>query len=94
MSPCDESIGPRVEQSCRSFDFTLSFQDLYFSIVPYAALLVLVALPIARLLRAPNVIKRTKLVAIKGVSRSVPPRPISHAYTDTIPFRRLCILCF
>ncbi|KAF2444598.1 putative multidrug resistance-associated protein [Karstenula rhodostoma CBS 690.94] len=66
MSPtCDNAIGPRVDPSCRSFDFTLYFEDLCFSIAPNAVLLILVALPIARLLRAQNIVKRTKPVAFK-----------------------------
>ncbi|KAF2253629.1 putative multidrug resistance-associated protein [Trematosphaeria pertusa] len=66
MSHCDESIGPRVDPSCRSFDFTLYFQDLFFSTTPNAILLVLLVLPVARLLRAQDIVRRTKSVAVKA----------------------------
>ncbi|RYP65399.1 hypothetical protein DL771_008344 [Monosporascus sp. 5C6A] len=65
MSHCDQAIGPRVDPSCRSFDFTLYFQDLFFAITPNAVLLVLLVLPVARLLRAQDVVRRTKSVAVK-----------------------------
>ncbi|RYP65462.1 hypothetical protein DL770_008992 [Monosporascus sp. CRB-9-2] len=66
MSHCDQAIGPRVDPSCRSFDFTLYFQDLLFAITPNAVLLVLLVLPVARLLRAQDVVRRTKSVAVKA----------------------------
>lgn len=71
MPPCDEAVGPRVDSSCRSFDFTLHFEDLLFSIAPNAVLLVLVAQPVARLLRAQTIVKRTKAVTFKAVRPSV-----------------------
>ncbi|KAK7181162.1 ABC transporter [Paraphaeosphaeria sporulosa] len=66
MPLCDAAIGPRVDPSCRSFDFTLYFEDVSFSIAPNAILLVLVALPIARLLRGQSIVKRTKAVTFKA----------------------------
>ncbi|KAJ4287156.1 hypothetical protein N0V90_012554 [Kalmusia sp. IMI 367209] len=66
MSHCDQAVGPRVDPSCRSFDFTLYFQDLFFAIIPNAVLLVLLVLPVARLLRAQDVVRRTKSVAVKA----------------------------
>ncbi|RYP12551.1 hypothetical protein DL765_007253 [Monosporascus sp. GIB2] len=66
MSHCDQAIGPRVDPSCRSFDFTLYFQDLFFAITPNAVLLALLVLPVARLLRAQDVVRRTKSVAVKA----------------------------
>ncbi|ORY16438.1 ABC transporter [Clohesyomyces aquaticus] len=66
MLHCDQAIGPRVEPSCRSFDFTLYFQDLFFAITPNAVLLTLLALPVVRLLRTQDVVKRSKSVAVKA----------------------------
>lgn len=67
MTYCDSEFGPRVDPSCRSFDFTLYFQDILFAVAPNAVLLVLVSLPIVRLSRAQDVVKRTKLAAAKAV---------------------------
>jgi len=68
MSQCDQAIYPRVDPFCRSFDFTLYFQDLFLAVAPNAVLLVLLVLPVARLLRAQDVVRRTKSVAVKAVS--------------------------
>lgn len=83
MSHCDESIGPRVDPSCRSFDFTLYFQDLFFSTTPNAILLVLLVLPVARLLRAQDIVRRTKSVAVKAVSKQAHPAS-SCSYTPRL----------
>ncbi|KAF1976918.1 ABC transporter [Bimuria novae-zelandiae CBS 107.79] len=66
MSHCDQRIGPRVNPSCRSFDFTLYFQDLFFAITPQAILIVFLILPTIRLLGAQDVVKRTKKAVVKA----------------------------
>ena len=64
---CDRAFGPRVALDCRAFDFTLYFEDAFFAILPTAALLLLLPLPLVFLLRNPKVVKRSKLLAAKLV---------------------------
>ncbi|KZL84689.1 abc transporter [Colletotrichum incanum] len=49
----DLSFGPRVHPSCRSFDFTLYFEDVFFACLPSALLLLLAPLRIIHLFRLP-----------------------------------------
>ncbi|KAK2051609.1 hypothetical protein LY76DRAFT_674197 [Colletotrichum caudatum] len=50
----DRAFGPRVHTDCRSFDFTLQFEDVIFACLP-SALFILLAPPIvAQLLRQPT----------------------------------------
>lgn len=70
---CDRAFGPQVAVSCRAFDFTLYFEDTVFAILPTAALLLLLPLPLGFLLRNPKVVKRSKLLTVKLVgSGSLP----------------------
>lgn len=39
MASCDARFGPQVDTTCRSFDFTLYFEDLILSMIPSAILL-------------------------------------------------------
>jgi hypothetical protein len=90
MSHCDQVIGPRVNPSCRAFDFTLYFQDLFFAITPNALLLLLLILPVVSLVKARDVVRRTRLVAIKAVSNK-------KALMGSVPnerYPRLCILYY
>ncbi|KAK9779085.1 putative Multidrug resistance-associated protein [Seiridium cardinale] len=65
---CDRAFGPRVALSCRAFDFTLYFEDAVFAVLPTAALLLLLPLPLVFLLRNPKVVKGSKLLAAKLVT--------------------------
>ncbi|XXG98141.1 hypothetical protein Hte_004462 [Hypoxylon texense] len=49
----DRSFGPRVDLTCRSFDFTLQFEDIFFACLPAAIFLVLLPPRIAPLLLGP-----------------------------------------
>lgn len=55
--PCplgsDDRVGPRVAYQCRSFDFTLLFEDVFFALLPAAVFLVAAFLRLPHLLRAP-----------------------------------------
>ncbi|KAK9802300.1 putative ABC transporter [Seiridium cardinale] len=39
LSSSDRTFGPRVDPSCRSFDFTLLFEDVFFTCIPAALFL-------------------------------------------------------
>ncbi|KAK6075818.1 ABC transporter [Seiridium cupressi] len=65
---CDRAFGPRVALSCRAFDFTLYFEDAVFAVLPTAALLLLLPLPLVFLLRNPKVVKGSKLLTAKLVT--------------------------
>ncbi|KAK7450770.1 ABC transporter [Colletotrichum acutatum] len=47
----DRSFGPRVDHQCRSFDFTLFFEDVFFACLPSALLLLLVSPPLISMRR-------------------------------------------
>ncbi|KAF3798626.1 ABC transporter FUM19 [Colletotrichum gloeosporioides] len=49
----DWAYGPRVHTGCRSFDFTLQFEDIIFSCLPSAFFLLLVPPRVVQLLRQP-----------------------------------------
>ncbi|KAK2036628.1 ABC transporter [Colletotrichum somersetense] len=74
--PCptfsDRAFGPRVHTDCRSFDFTLQFEDVIFACLP-SALFTLLAPPIvAQLLRQPTAYPtRPKLLASKLVATTI-----------------------
>ncbi|KAL0931143.1 ABC transporter [Colletotrichum truncatum] len=65
----DRAFGPRVHTNCRSFDFTLQFEDVLFACLP-AALFILLAPPrITQLLRQPTAFStRSRLLASKLVA--------------------------
>lgn len=49
-SGSDRAFGPRVDPTCRSFDFTLQFEDIFFACLPAAIFLALLPTRIAPLL--------------------------------------------
>ncbi|KAK1996035.1 ABC transporter [Colletotrichum falcatum] len=51
--PDDRSFGPRVHPGCRSFDFTLYFEDVFLACLPSALLLLLAPSRIVALLQLP-----------------------------------------
>ncbi|KAK7997810.1 hypothetical protein PG989_005850 [Apiospora arundinis] len=65
----DRSFGPRVHSECRSFDFTLQFEDILFACLPSAMLILLAPSKVALLLRRPATFSiRSKLLASKTVT--------------------------
>lgn len=64
----DKVFGPRIDASCRAFDFTLLFEDIFFACLPAAAFLSLLPSHIAVLRRSTVVCSvRTKLLLGKLV---------------------------
>jgi len=53
----DQSFGPRVDTSCRSFDFTLQFEDIFLACLPAGLFLILSPLRIVILLYRPALIE-------------------------------------
>lgn len=43
----DESFGPRINPQCRSFDFTLDFEDIIFACIPAVVFLCLLPASLA-----------------------------------------------
>ncbi|RDW75794.1 hypothetical protein BP5796_06615 [Coleophoma crateriformis] len=67
----DRHFGPRVDVECRSFDFTLAFEDCIFGILP-SALFLLAVLPRARqLLRASVKVDSIRLLTIKLITLGI-----------------------
>ncbi|KAB8258546.1 ABC transporter [Aspergillus pseudonomiae] len=66
----DRSFGPRVNPDCRSFDFTIAFEDVFFACLPAGLFILLSCMHAARLLRNPilyhlnTTLLRSKLVRI------------------------------
>jgi hypothetical protein len=62
---CDNVFGPRVDASCRAFDFTLFFEDVILACLPNAVFLLLLPLPWALLFQRPDVVNRSNLLTAK-----------------------------
>lgn len=66
----DGSFGPVADASCRAFDFTIVFEQSFFSIAPAAILIVTAPLRLRRLSKDPAIVagsdpsRRAKLAAI------------------------------
>lgn len=54
VASSDIAFGPQIATQCRTFDFTLLFEDIVFSCVPAGLLLLLLSTQIILLLRRPK----------------------------------------
>jgi hypothetical protein len=63
----DNQFGPRVLSQCRSFDFTLLFEDAIFALLPAALFLVLAAFRAPVLIRGPVKVTSHRLATWKLV---------------------------
>ncbi|KAH8195528.1 hypothetical protein TruAng_010313 [Truncatella angustata] len=62
----DKTFGPRVDTSCRSFDFTLLFEDIFLTCLPIAVFLSLLPSHVTVLAKSPAVSSvRSKLLGSK-----------------------------
>lgn len=68
MASCDAQFGPRVNTACRSFDFTLYFEDVVFGIATNAAFILCSILPCISLIKRRKLIKSSLLFGLKMVS--------------------------
>ena len=64
---CDAQFGPRVDTACRSFDFTLYFEDVVFSAVPSAIFILIATIPLIGLSRQRSIVKSSTLFGLKLV---------------------------
>ncbi|KAJ5698780.1 hypothetical protein N7462_000785 [Penicillium macrosclerotiorum] len=67
----DDVFGPRVLSECRSFDFTLLFEDAIFSLLPAALFLVLALCRLSVLIRAPIKVTSHRLATWKLISLAI-----------------------
>lgn len=65
----DQSFGPRVDPRCRSFDFTLTFEDVILGSIGPSVFLLLWVSRLHVLYRRPLVAESRALVLYKLVSR-------------------------
>ncbi|RDW93046.1 ABC transporter, integral membrane type 1 [Aspergillus mulundensis] len=67
MSSCpgDAAFGPRVDTTCRAFDFTLTFEDALLSCLPAALFLLFIPLQLYRLWKQARLVQRSALLAAK-----------------------------
>ncbi|KAI0484872.1 putative multidrug resistance-associated protein [Xylariaceae sp. FL0804] len=69
MATCnDSSFGPRVNPLCRTFDFTLYFQDVVLVIIPTGILLLVLPWSYVSLVNSPRVVRRTKIAGVKALA--------------------------
>lgn len=54
LASSDIAFGPQIATQCRTFDFTLLFEDIVFSCVPAGLLLLMLSTQIILLLRRPK----------------------------------------
>ena len=66
-SGADRLWGPRVDERCRTFDFTLLFEDSILGCVPPAMFLSLLPIAMWNVRRQPIRMRETRLIAGKLV---------------------------
>lgn len=64
----DNQFGPRVAVNCREYDFTLLFEDAFFSALPAALLLIGIGPRLYSLHNRPLKVTSQKLAVLKLVS--------------------------
>ncbi|KAJ5718166.1 ABC transporter integral membrane type 1 [Penicillium malachiteum] len=64
----DTVFGPRVSTACRSFDFTLYFEDIFFTCLPAACLILLAPVELWLLRKTPRLVQRSLLLKCKLVA--------------------------
>jgi hypothetical protein len=67
LSVADAAFGPRVSVACRNFDFTVYFEDLFFTCLPTALFLLLSPASLWQLRNEPRRIKRSRRLLCKLV---------------------------
>lgn len=67
----DNVFGPRVDAACRSFDFTLLFEDACFTLLPAAAILIILPLRFTQLCRASRKLSSHRLTVWKQLLLSL-----------------------
>ncbi|KAL4948254.1 P-loop containing nucleoside triphosphate hydrolase protein [Aspergillus filifer] len=68
LAAADAAFGPRVSAACRDFDFTVYFEDLFFTCLPAALFILCVPASVCLRWKEPSRIKRSKLLIWKLIS--------------------------
>lgn len=79
----DNLLGPRIDKSCRSFDFTLLFEDAFFSVIPACVFLLLLPVHLWQLIKMPTKVKSYALATWKLV-RAPTLLDTGPSWTDTL----------
>ncbi|KAL4935954.1 hypothetical protein BDV06DRAFT_205947 [Aspergillus oleicola] len=64
----DAIFGPRVDVACRTFDFTLYFEDVFFACLPCAIFITLLPIALWQLRLQPRQVQRSTLLGCKLVA--------------------------
>lgn len=72
-SRADSELGPRVHVACRAFDFTLLFQDSFFTALPAAVFLIILPWRLWQLCRRPVLVTSARLALCKLVRPAACP---------------------
>lgn len=84
----DNRLGPRVSIDCRAFDFTLLFEDIFFTSLPAAILLILLPIRLWFLWHEPVKITSYRLAVCKLVK--VPRYTFPNCgWPQAVPYRRV-----
>ncbi|PIG85348.1 sulfonylurea receptor/ ABC transporter [Aspergillus arachidicola] len=67
----DNAFGPRITTACRNFDFTLLFEDAFFSLLPAALFLLILPGRVLYLARASVKVRSHRLTIYKTISLSI-----------------------
>ncbi|KAK5991839.1 ABC multidrug transporter B [Cladobotryum mycophilum] len=67
MSLCDRVFGPRIDVSCRAFDFTIYFEDIFLATLPNVIFLITLSRSLYGLINNGNVVERSKALVFKAV---------------------------
>ncbi|KOC10592.1 putative sulfonylurea receptor/ ABC transporter [Aspergillus flavus AF70] len=67
----DNAFGPRITTACRSFDFTLLFEDAFFSLLPAALFLLILPGRVLYLARTSVKVRSHRLAIYKIISLSI-----------------------
>ncbi|KAK4443530.1 P-loop containing nucleoside triphosphate hydrolase protein [Podospora aff. communis PSN243] len=67
----DDVLGPRVDPACRDLDFTLFFEDVFFTALPAAAMLLLLPLQMRKLWNRPAINNSYRLALTKLAALAV-----------------------
>ncbi|KAI1406922.1 P-loop containing nucleoside triphosphate hydrolase protein [Hypoxylon sp. FL1857] len=64
----DDQLGPRINTACRPFDFTLLFEDAFFTALPAALMVLLVPMRMRKLWAKPILTDSHRLAAYKSAA--------------------------
>lgn len=87
----DNSFGPSVQTSCRAFDFTLLFEQIFFCLVPAAAFIFVALFRLRKLRQRQVTASGLGLQVVKQVSQE---NNRLHDRSLLTPFQKVAIFCY